>query len=47
MTQSARARQHADHPSLSRDGDFGEDREALAGQLAEALRNEIWRKPGR
>ena len=47
MTQSARARQHADHPSLSHDGDFGEDREALAGQLAEALRNEIWRKPGR
>ena len=43
----ARARQHADHPSLSHDGDFGEDREALAGQLAEALRNEIWRKPGR
>ncbi len=47
VTQSARARQHADHPSLSYDSDLGEDREALAGQLAEALKNEIWRKPGR
>ena len=47
VTQSARARQHADHPSLSHDSDLGEDREALAGQLAEALKNEIWRKPGR
>ncbi|MBV0890441.1 DNA primase [Paracoccus sp. Z118] len=47
VTQSARARQHADHPSLSDDSDLGEDREALAGQLAEAMKNEIWRKPRR
>ncbi|WP_299360003.1 DNA primase [uncultured Paracoccus sp.] len=47
VTQSARARQQADHPALSDDGDLGEDRDALAAQLAEALRNEIWRKSPR
>lgn len=47
VAQSARARQQADHPSLSDLSDFGEDREALAAQLRAAVENEIWRKPRR
>ena len=47
VAQSARARQQADHPSLSDMSDFGEDREALAAQLRAAIENEIWRKPRR
>ncbi len=47
VTQSARARQQADHPSVSDDSDLGEDSGSLAKTLAEALQNEIWRKPGR
>lgn len=47
VAQSARARQQADHPSLSDISDFGENREALTAQLRAAIENEIWRKPRR
>ncbi|MGA0615182.1 DNA primase [Paracoccus sp. KR1-242] len=47
VAQSARARQQADHPSLSDFSDLGEDRAALSAQLKAALENEIWRKPRR
>lgn len=47
VAQSNRARQDADHASLSDLSDFGEDREALAAQLRAAIENQIWRKPRR
>ena len=47
VTQSARARQQADHPDLQGGDDLGEDRDALAAQLRQAIEGEIWRKRGR
>src|SRR5690606_21924738 len=44
VTQSARARQQADQPSISGGDDLGEDRDALAARLSRALTEEIWRK---
>ena len=44
VTQSARARQQADHPSMQGGDDLGEDRDALAAQLRQAIEGEIWRK---
>lgn len=44
MTQSARARQQADHPTMQGGDDLGEDREALAAQLRQAIDGQIWRK---
>ena len=44
VSQSARARQKADHPSMEGGDDLGEDRNALAAQLRQAIEGEIWRK---
>lgn len=44
MAQSARALQQADRPSMQLGDDLGEDREALAAQLRQAIEGEIWRK---
>ena len=45
VAQSARARQMADHPTLSDLSDLGEDSDAQRAMLDAALKNEIWRKP--
>lgn len=45
VSQSAVARQKADHPSLSDHSDLGEDRTALSAALKAAVENQIWRKP--
>lgn len=48
MNQMARARQQADQPEMEDSSDLGEDRAALASQLAEWMSGEIWRKgPGK
>ncbi len=47
VSQSAWARQKADHPSLADLSDLGEDRSALSAALKAAVENEIWRKPRR
>lgn len=44
VSQSARARQEADHPDIQSGDDLGEDRVELAERLARALSEEIWRK---
>lgn len=47
VTQSARAVERADRPSLADHSDLGEDSESYRAILEAALRNEIWRKPRR
>ncbi|WP_347268505.1 DNA primase [Paracoccus sp. (in: a-proteobacteria)] len=47
VTQSARALDRADRPSLSGMAEQGEDSEAFRAILDAALKNEIWRKPRR
>ncbi|PZO66559.1 MAG: DNA primase [Paracoccus denitrificans] len=44
MSESARARQQANHPTLSMGDDLGEDRSALSEALDSVIRNEVWRK---
>lgn len=45
MSQSARARQQADHPTLSGGDDLGEDRDALAQALRQIVDQQAWIKP--
>ncbi|KGJ06178.1 DNA primase [Paracoccus halophilus] len=47
VTESGRARQQADHPSLANLSDLGEDSDSRRAFLEAALKNEIWRKPRR
>ncbi len=47
VTQSARLRQKADHPTLSDLSDLGENSDAQRAFLKSALENQIWRKPPR
>jgi DNA primase len=47
VAQSAKARQMADHPTLSDLSDLGENSDAQRALLRAAIENEIWRKPRR
>ena len=44
VTELARASRQADRPEMQGGDDLGEDRQALADALRQALEGEIWRK---
>ncbi|MFN3524992.1 MAG: DNA primase [Paracoccus sp. (in: a-proteobacteria)] len=47
ISQINRARHRAERPEIETSGDLNEDRDALSGQLADWLTDQIWRKPPR